>query len=161
MTTNSLEEIEKLRREQALAILTEKLVQQMPSLNYLVTGDLEINHCIHLKEIKRGMHMHMPYKPRYGSTGWVANQVLGWGSNMGWDITLDGKIVCCRVHYDDYINFEVDLLSEEERERYKLKYQQSDKTIINRLATLTELREKELISETEFQQKKSEILNEI
>ena len=152
---------EKLKRSEALAILTEKLVQQMPSLNYLFTGDLEINHGIHLKEIKRGMHMHMPYKPRYGSTGWVANQVLGWGSNLGWDITLDGKIVCCRVHYDDYINFEVELLGEEERESYNLKYQQPDKTLINRLATLTEMWERQLITEIEFQQKKSEILNEI
>ena len=107
------------------------------------------------------MHMNMPYKPRYGSTGWVANQVLGWGSNIGWDVTLDGKIVCCRVHYDDYINFEVELLSDEEIESYKLKYQQSDKSLINRLATLTEMLDKHLITEVEFQQKKTALLNEI
>ncbi len=165
--TNQLKEekirkdIEKIKREQALSILTEKLVQKMPSLNYLFTGDLEINYGIHLKEIKRGMHMHMPHKPRYGSTGWVANQVLGWGSNLGWDITLDGKIVCCRVHYDDYINFEVELLSDEQKETYKLKYQQTDKSLINRLATLTEMFEKKLITETNFQEKKTQILNEI
>jgi hypothetical protein len=156
-----IKEIEKTKREHALSILTEKLVQKMPSLNYLFTGDLEINYGIHLKEIKRGMHMHMPYKPRYGSIGWVANQVMGWGSNLGWDVTLDGKIVCCRVHYDDYINFEVELLSDEQIETYKLKYQQTDKTLINRLATLTEMFEKKLITESEFQQKKTEILNEV
>lgn len=152
---------EEAKREEALSILTEKLVHKMPSLNYLFTGDLEINHGIHLKEIKRGMHMNMPYKPRYGNTGWVANQVLGWGANIGWDITLNGKIVCCRVHYDDYINFEVELLNDEEIEMYKLKYQQTDKSLINRLATLTEMFDKQLLSETEFQQKKTEILNEV
>lgn len=154
-------DIEKTKRAQVLSILKEKLLQKMPSLNYLFTGDLEINHGIHLKEIKRGMHMDMPYKPRYGNTGWVANQVLGWGSNMGWDITLDGKIVCCRVHYDDYINFEVELLSDEEIETYKVKYQQTDKLLINRLATLTEMFDKKLITKTEYQQKKTEILNEV
>lgn len=156
-----LKDIEKSKREEALSILKDKLVRKMPSLNYLFTGDLEINYGIHMKEIKRGMHMEMPYKPRYGTTGWVANQVLGWGSNIGWDITLDGKIVCCRVHYDDYINFEVELLTDEEKENYKLKYQQTDKSLINRLATLTEMFEKKLISETEFQEKKTQILNEV
>jgi len=154
-------DIEEAKREVALLILKDKLVRKMPSLNYLFTGDLEINHGIHLKEIKRGMHMDMPYKPRYGNTGWVANQVLGWGANIGWDITLNGKIVCCRVHYDDYINFEVELLNDEEIETYKLKYQQTDKSLINRLATLTEMFDKQLLSETEFQKKKTEILNEI
>ena len=154
-------DIDKTKREQALLVLKEKLVQKMPSLNYLFTGDLETNYGIHLKEIKRGMHMDMPFKPRSGNTGWVANQVLGWGSNIGWDITLDGKIVCCRVHYDDYINFEIELLSDEEIESYKLKYQQTDKSLINRLATIAEMFEKQLISETEFQQKKTEILNEV
>ena len=154
-------ETEKTKRSHALAILKEKLIMKMPGLNYLFSGDLETNYGIHLKEIKRGMHMDMPFKPRYGNTGWVSNQVLGWGSNMGWDITLDGKIVCCRVHYDDYINFEVELLSDQEIESYKLKYQQTDKSLINRLATLTEMFEKNLLSEIEFQEKKTEILNEI
>jgi hypothetical protein len=157
----AVKEIELTKREIALQVLTEKLVQKMPSLNYLFTGDLEINHGIHLKEIKRGMHMHMPHKPRYGNTGWVANQVLGWGANIGWDITLDGKFVCCRVHYDDYINFEVEFLDQAEIETYKAKYQQTDKALINRLATLTEMFDRKLINETEYQQKKTEILNEL
>lgn len=154
-------DVEKLKRAQALTILTEKLIRKMPSLNYLFTGELEINHGIHLKEIKRGMHMNMPYKPRYGNTGWVANQVLSWGSSVGWDITLDATIVCCRVHYDDYINFEVELLNDQEIDMYKQKYQQSDKLLINRLATLTEMFDKQLISESEFQQKKNEILSAV
>jgi hypothetical protein len=154
-------DFDKTQRGKALPILKEKLVQKMPSLNYLFTGDLEINHGIHLKEIKRGMHMDMPHKPRYGNTGWVANQVLGWGANIGWDITLDGKFVCCRVHYDDYINFEIEFLNEAEIETYKAKYQQTDKLLINRLATLTEMLDKKLITKTEYQQKKTEILNQI
>jgi hypothetical protein len=154
-------EKEKTKREEALKVLTEKLVVQMPSLHYLYTNDLEINHGIHLKEIKRGMYMNMPFKPKYGNVGWVANQVMNWGSCMGWDISLDGKIVCCRVHYDDYINFEVELLTDEEREGYKSKYQQTDKLLINRLATLTEMFERKLVSEKEFQEKKNEILQAI
>ena len=154
-------EKEKTKREEALDVLTEKLVEQMPSLHYLFTHDLEINYGIHLKEIKRGMHMDMPYKPRYGNVKWVANQVMNWGSCIGWDITVDGKIVCCRVHYDDYINFEVELLTDEEREVYKMKNQQTDKSLINLLATLTEMFDKQLISEMEFQQKKSELIQSV
>ena len=69
-------------------------------------GYLETNFGIHLKQTQRGMHMNMRYKPRYGNINWVANQVLCWGSNTGWDITTDGKIACCRINYDDYVNFE-------------------------------------------------------
>ena len=154
-------ENEKSKREEALNVLTEKLVIQMPTLNYLFTGDLEINHGVHLKEIKRGMYKDMPYKPRYGKVGWVANEVMNWGACIGWDISLDGKIVCCRVHYDDYINFEIELLSEQDKEMYKTKYQQSDKSLINRLATLAEMFEKKLISKKEFQVKKNEILQAV
>lgn len=151
-------DIERTKRDQALSVLTEKLIQKMPPLHYLETGDLEINHGIHLKEFKRDMHMNMPYKPRYGNIGWVANRVLCWGAQVGWDVTLDAKIVCCRVQYDDYINYEVQLLTDEEIENYKRKYQQTDSLLINRMATLTELLHKQLISETEYLEKKKEIL---
>jgi len=152
-------DIEKGKRDKALSILKENLILKMPSLNYLFTGDLEINHGIHLKEIKRGMHMFMPFKPRYGNTGWVCNQVLGWGSNIGWDITLDGKIVCCRVHYDDYINFEVVILSEKEIEEFKIKYTKADTLMVNRMATLKELLNQALITQEEYETKKQSILN--
>jgi len=152
-------DIEKVQREKALSILKENLIIKTPSLNYLFTGDLEINHGIHLKEIKRGMHMVMPFKPRYGNTGWVCNQVLGWGSNIGWDITLDGKIVCCRVHYDDYINFEVVILNETEIKEFKIKYTKADNLMVNRMATLKELLNQALITQEEYETKKQSMLN--
>ena len=161
METNSFPEAEKIKRDEALLVLKEKLIMNMPSLNYLHSGDLEINHGIHLKEIKRGMHMNVRYKPMHGNTGWVVNKVLNWGSAIGWDITLDGKFVCCRVQYDDYINYSVEILTEEEIESYKTKFQQTDKLLINRLTTLTEMFDRKLIVESEYQQKKTEILNEL
>lgn len=152
---------EKILRAKAIEILKEELIFKMPSLNYLHTGYLEINHGIHLKQFKRGMHMNMPYKPNYGNVGWVVNKVLSWGSAIGWDVTLDGKIVCCRVNYDDYINFEVELLTEAEIEHYREKHVRSDKQMINRMATLKEMFDRQLITEDEYNSKKQEILSSI
>ena len=87
------------------------LVHQMMPFNQVYSGVLETKYGVHLKQIQRGMHMHMKYKPRYGNVGWMSNQVLCWGSSTGWDITRDGKIACCRVNYDDYVNFEIEILS--------------------------------------------------
>ena len=104
------------------------------------------------------MHMNVRHKPRYGTIGWVANQVLAWGSSTGWDITLDGKIACCRVNYDDYINFEIEILSEREIEEYKSKFSKSDSTLIDRLSTLKTMLDNGLISAEEFNDKKKEII---
>ncbi len=67
-----------------------------------------------------------------------------------WDITLDGKIACCRVNYDDYINFEIEILSESEIEDYKAKFSKSDNVLIDRLTTLKTMFDKGLISTEEF-----------
>jgi len=34
----------------------------------------------------------------------------------------NGKIACCRINYDDYVNFEIDLLTDEEIKQYEIKY---------------------------------------
>lgn len=114
-------DIEALERARIVEVLTPVLILQMMPYNKVHTGYLEINYGIHLKQIQRGMHMNMRYKPRYGSTNWVANQVLCWGSNTGWDITTDGKIACCRINYDDYVNFEIEVLTPDQINEYKAK----------------------------------------
>ena len=114
-------DIEAVERARIVEVLTPVLILQMMPYNKVHTGYLEINYGIHLKQIQRGMHMNMRYKPRYGSTNWVANQVLCWGSNTGWDITTDGKIACCRINYDDYVNFEIEVLTPDQINEYKAK----------------------------------------
>jgi hypothetical protein len=112
---------EAAERARIVDILTPVLIHQMMPYNKVHTGFLEMNYGIHLKQIQRGMHMNMRYKPRNGSENWVSNQVLCWGSNTGWDITTDGKIACCRINYDDYVNFEIEVLTPKEINEYKTK----------------------------------------
>ena len=151
-------EIETKKRVQVRDLLADLLVSNMYPFGKLCLGELETKYGIHLHQIQRGMHMNMHYKPQYGKVGWVANVVLGWGSNTGWDITLDGKIACCRVNYDDYINFEIQILSQEQIQEYKEQFALPDNSLVNKIATLKLMFDKNLITEKEFKEKKSEIL---
>lgn len=146
------------KQVQVRDLLTDLLVYNMYPLGKLSSGELETKYGIHLHQLQRGMHMNMHYKPQYGKVGWVANVVLGWGSNTGWDITLDGKIACCRVNYDDYINFEIQILSEEQIQNYKEQFAQPINSLVNKIATLKLMHEQNLITAQEYMEKKREIL---
>ena len=146
-------------RAELLQRLTQVLIHKMYPYCKLFSGELETVYGVHLKEIKRGMHMNMPFKPGYGTRAWVKGRPLCWGSNTGWNITQDCKIACCRVDYDDYINFEIEILSPAEIEEYKKEFSKPDEQLVNRLATLQQMHDKQLISEAEYQQKKNEILD--
>jgi len=137
------DELEALERERIINILTPVLIHQMMPFSKVYTGFLEINYGIHLKQIQRGMHMNMRYKPRYGNLNWVANQVLCWGSNTGWDITTDGKIACCRINYDDYVNFEIEVLTPEEINEYKAKELENTTELLKRLQFLKSMLEED------------------
>ena len=154
-------ELEALERERIVNILTPVLIHQMMPFSKVHTGFLEINYGIHLKQIQRGMHMNMRYKPRYGNINWVANQVLCWGSNTGWDITTDGKIACCRINYDDYVNFEIEVLTNEEIEEYKGKYNTDSENALKSMEMLKRMFEGELITLQEYEMKRAEILKRI
>jgi hypothetical protein len=159
-----LEDQEKALRQKVLDDLTPVLVHQMMPFNQVYSGILETKYGVHLKQIQRGMHMHMKYKPRYGNVGWMSNQVLCWGSSTGWDLTRDGKIACCRINYDDYVNFEIEILSPEQIEDYKAKMvcnEAAKPSIEERLMTLDSLNSKGLISADEYLQKRALILCEV
>jgi len=134
-------DIEAVERARIVEVLTPVLILQMMPYNKVHTGYLETNYGIHLKQIQRGMHMNMRYKPRYGKINWVANQVLCWGSNTGWDITTDGKIACCRINYDDYVNFEIEVLSPEQINEYKAKELENTNELLKRLQFLKSMLE--------------------
>lgn len=151
-------ELEALERERIVNILTPVLIHQMMPFSKVHSGFLEINYGIHLKQIQRGMHMNMRYKPRYGNNNWVANQVLCWGSNTGWDITTDGKIACCRINYDDYVNFEIEVLSNEEIEEYKKRNIEDPNDALKKLQVLKKMFDDGLITIHEYDLKKEEIL---
>ena len=152
---------EATERARIVEILTPVLIHQMMPYNKVHTGFLEINYGIHLKQTQRGMHMNMKYKPRYGSTNWVANQVLCWGSNTGWDITTDGKIACCRINYDDYVNFEIEVLTPEQIEEYKGKELRSDEELLKRLKFLKTMLEEDVITPADYDKKKIELIKAI
>lgn len=159
-----LEDQEKAIRQKIVDDLTPVLVHQMLPFNQVYTGLLETKYGVHLKQIQRGMHMHMKYKPRYGNVGWVSNQVLCWGSSTGWDLTRDGKIACCRINYDDYVNFEIEILSPEQIEEYKAKMESNaaiKPSIEERLVTLEQLNSKGLLSADEYVKKRALILSEV
>jgi hypothetical protein len=63
------------------------------------------------------------------------------------------------VDYDDYINFEIEILSPAEIAEYKKQFGKPDEQLVNRLATLQQMLDKQLISEAEYQQKKKELLD--
>jgi len=151
-------ELEALERARIVDILTPVLILQMMPFSKVHTGFLEINYGIHLKQTQRGMHMNMRYKPRYGNLNWVANQVLCWGSNTGWDITTDGKIACCRINYDDYVNFEIEVLTQEQIEDYKGKEQMNVDDSFKKLQALKKMLESDLISKQEYAIKKEKLL---
>lgn len=141
-------------RARIVEVLTPVLILQMMPYNKVHNGFLEMNYGIHLKETQRGMHMNMKYKPRYGSTNWVANQVLCWGSNTGWDITTDGKIACCRINYDDYVNFEIEVLTPEQMEEYRAKELNNVEETLKRLKFLKTMLEDDIITPPEHDKKK-------
>ena len=118
---NHPEKIEALQLQQ-VPLLTNLLVEKMYPYNKLFNGELETIYGIHLHMIQSAPHRHLFYKPRDRRKNWVYNGVLNWGSNTGWDISTDGAIACCRVDYDEYYNFEIEVLSEEEQEVYRKKY---------------------------------------
>lgn len=151
-------ELEAIERARIVDILTPVLIHQMLPFSKVHTGFLEMNYGIHLKQTQRGMHMNMKYKPRYGNINWVANQVLSWGSNTGWDITTDGKIACCRINYDDYVNFEIEVLTQEQIEEYKNKEQVIADDSFKKMQVLKKMLESDLISMQEYVQKKEELL---
>ena len=159
-----LEDQEKAIRQKVVDDLTPILVHQMLPFNQVYTGLLETKYGVHLKQIQRGMHMHMKYKPRYGNVGWMSNRVLCWGSSTGWDITRDGKIACCRINYDDYVNFEIEILSSEQIEEYKVKMESNTPvkpSIEDRLVTLEQLNSKGLLSADEYNSTRAMILSEV
>jgi hypothetical protein len=152
-------EKEALERARIVEILTPVLIHQMMPFSKVHTGYLETNFGIHLRQTQRGMHMNMRYKPRYGNLNWVANQVLCWGSNTGWDITTDGKIACCRINYDDYVNFEIEVLTNEQIESYKDQEQMNADESFKKLQVLKKMLENNLISAIEYDKKKMELIN--
>ena len=154
-------ELETTERARIVDILTPVLILQMMPFSKVHTGFLEMNYGIHLKQTQRGMHMNMKYKPRYGNINWVANQVLCWGSNTGWDITTDGKIACCRINYDDYVNFEIEVLTQEQIEEYKSKELHNDDELLKRLKFLKTMLEEDVITPAEYDKKKIEFLKTI
>lgn len=103
--------------------------------------------------------MNMKYKPRYGNINWVANQVLCWGSNTGWDITTDGKIACCRINYDDYVNFEIEVLTQAQIEEYKEHTNTFPKDIAEKFEVLEILYNSKLISKEDYNNKRKNLLD--
>lgn len=156
---NEKAELEAFERARIVGILTQVLIHQMMPFNKVHTAFLEINYGIHLKQIQRDEHRFMRYKPRNGSENWVANQVLCWGSNTGWDITTDGKIACCRINYDDYVNFEIEVLTQEQIEEYKGHSDTFPKDIAEKFKVLEVLYNSNLISNEDYNNKKKKLLD--
>ena len=90
--------------------------------------------------------------------------VLCWGSSTGWDITRDGKIACCRINYDDYVNFEIEIFSPEQVEEYKATMESNatvKPSIEERLETLEQLNSKGMLSAEEYVNTRALILSEV
>ena len=157
----TINEAEKVITNNIVNTLTKVLVQEMMPFSKVSSGYLETNYGIHLKQTQRGMHMNMRYKPRYGNINWVANQVLCWGSNTGWDITTDGKIACCRINYDDYVNFEIEILKASQIEEYKKLHPEELSDSFKKMQVLKSMLDAGLITLQEYSIKRESILKSI
>jgi hypothetical protein len=149
---------EKEQKEKIRDLLTPVLIQKMYPFSKLETGELERDYGVRLKQFNRDAHRFMRYKPG-DQNDWVVGKSLNWGSNTGWDITQDGKIACCRVNYDDYVNFDIEILSAEERAAYQ--QSAANKKCISRLATLQEMFNQSLITAAEYANKKQAVLDSL
>ncbi len=156
-----LKDAEKVISNNIVNSLTKVLINEMLPFHKVGTGFLETNYGIHLKQIQRDEHRFMRYKPRYGKENWVANKVLCWGSNTGWDITTYGKITCCRINYDDYVNFEIKVLTQDQIDEYKSKHNKESQDSIKSMETLKRLFEVGLINHNEYEIKRKQILDKI
>ncbi len=154
--TKVAEQAEAEKREALKNILTTVLIEKMYPFGKLESGELETQYGVHLKQTDRNAHRFMRYKPG-DQHKWVVNKSLHWGSSTGWDITQDGKVACCRINYDDYVNFDIEILSADEIESYKASA--ANKQLVSRLATLQEMYDQSLIDAEEFASKKQALLN--
>lgn len=125
----SVEEINK-RREKLMPILIDLLIEKMYPFSKLFSGELETKYGVHLKMIQKGEHQHMRYKPGNSGQDWVRSRTLTWGGSNGWDITSDCAFACCRVGYDEYYNFKIEVLGEKQVEYYKKKYGMNDTSLL-------------------------------
>jgi hypothetical protein len=110
------------RQLDLVIILGKILVSQNMPFEGLSTGELETAHRVHLRLIQRATYKHPPHIPQYRDSDWLRDNVLSWGGATGWDITLDGRIACCRVGYEDYYVFLIEPLADEQVAYYKKKF---------------------------------------
>jgi hypothetical protein len=114
-------EMEKQRLDLVITLGRILVSKNMP-FEKLSTGDLEMEHRVHLRLIQRATYKHPPHIPQYKDSDWLRDNVLSWGSATGWDITLDGRIACCRVGYEDYYVFLIEPLADQQISYYKKKF---------------------------------------
>jgi hypothetical protein len=114
-------EMEKQRLDLVITLGRILVSKNMP-FEKLSTGDLEMEHRVHLRRIQRATYKHPPHIPQYKDSDWLRDNVLSWGSATGWDITLDGRIACCRVGYEDYYVFLIEPLADQQISYYKKKF---------------------------------------
>jgi hypothetical protein len=105
--------------KKTLEELEQLLIRNCYPFSKINSGELESSLGVHLEQIERGPHEEITHKPSDIHDGqWIKKTVLSWGPNTGWDIKSDGSIALCRVDYDDYINFKIKYLTEEEKLEY-------------------------------------------
>jgi hypothetical protein len=78
--------------------------------------------------------------------------------NTGWGITTDGKIACCRINYDDYLNFEIEVLTPDQIKEYKKNDPNNADDSFKKLQVLKKMLDAGLISFQEYAIKKEEII---
>jgi hypothetical protein len=92
----------------------------MMHIQRVFSGEFEVKYGIHFKLVQIAEHQRIRYKPDYPNVEWINSGTLGWGdATSGWSITSDLTIACCRVKYDEYFYFRIEVLNETQIEYYK------------------------------------------
>ena len=157
-----------MEKEKILILLSTHLINDLYPFSKIGSGELETTYGIHLEEIDRTEYRFIKHKPHdIHDKNWIKKTALVWGSNTGWDINSEGTIALCRVDYDDYINFKIHYLSEEEIEQYRHEKLNSDnldpahRLLLQKFSMIKKLLDDGLITDEEYNKKRIKLLEEI
>jgi hypothetical protein len=110
------------QRLDLVIVLGKILVTNNMPMDKLSTGELETKHRVHLRLIQRSTYRQQLHIPPYQANDWLRVRSLSGEVMSGWDITLDGRIACCRVGYEDFYVFLIEPLADEQIGYYKKKF---------------------------------------
>ena len=74
---------------------------------------------------------------------------------------ISKKIACCRINYDDCLNFEIQVLTQNQIDEYKSKNYKESQDSIKSMETLKRMFEAGFVNHNEYENKRAEIFKRL